>query len=378
MRAYDFLLEVDLRTSLKPGDIERLETNLEQYEEEKRKLEQYRYVLHQTVRNKQDMPYELINKVDELIAEYEKVIEKMENQLELYKKQSSLYKLFKRIEDECSDAVAAYKNTQRVLYRGSRKSDNAFIGRPWTDRSPTHSDRSFSELYDQALSSAGAEALRSNSLFTTSDLALATGFGTHVHYIFPINGFHYTWSTVEKDIVFNSDSWRRAMDESVIEDYMDLLKPYWTDETTQKYIEIFINTYIGRGWFDPATPEEYITKEKLFDPANIGKVYGFFPKNYEISQLQTFSRLVYNKALNITDSQDYEVFSEFASMKDFVGPGSMGNILENYGVKIDVDFNKALESGHEIMINGTYFAIHRRFANEVANWLGIESLKRSY
>jgi hypothetical protein len=360
MRASDFLTEMDL----KPGEVQQIEASLEKYQEKKQKLDDYRHFL---MRQQGIKPYkaddqnvELIKKIDEVIAEIERMIERLTNELEATKKQSSLYALFERIEREASFAVKSFKNTQKVLYRGSRKSQDAFIGRPWTGRKPTHSNSEFSDLYDQALSMYGAKALRSNSLFVTADPDLAAGFGNVLHIIFPMDGFHYTWSTVEKDIVFNSESWSRSFDNELVADYMKALEPYWTDEAHEYYIENFIEMKMTK-----------YTKEALFDPDNIGLRLGFFPNGLVLRQFQFIKHMLNNPEtsnLKITNSKDLAFINEFTELRDFAG---MYNIIENYGVKIDTDFEDALISKHEIMINGTYFAIKRKYLPEVKEWLGI-------
>lgn len=112
-------------------------------------------------------------------------------------------KLFAKLEKECSEYIAAAKKANEWLYRGSGGSDE-YVAKSWQTRRPKDSSSQAQELFDQMLASLGFVALRSNSIFATSNYDHATQFGDQVFVIFPVDHrSHFTY-TKEDDVTLNN------------------------------------------------------------------------------------------------------------------------------------------------------------------------------
>lgn len=123
--------------------------------------------------------------------------------LEVEKYRSSLGPFAAKLAKECGTAIAAYKSANAILFRGLSSSKNnprpkAFIGRSWTERKVRDSNPGGQIFYDAALQMLGIKALRSNSIFTTSDAMQAGEYG-QLYIIIPKNGFAFSWSKIAED-----------------------------------------------------------------------------------------------------------------------------------------------------------------------------------
>jgi hypothetical protein len=125
------------------------------------------------------------------------------------------------VERDCQLYLTQVKHTQKWLYRGMDTAKMAFMGRSRDNRRTRDSNSMLQPLFDQQLSDCGMTALRSNSIFATSDLHHATEFGD-IYIIFPIdNRYKYTY-TNQHDITL------KKIDQVV------------NPETTRKFISGFI------------------------------------------------------------------------------------------------------------------------------------------
>lgn len=135
-------------------------------------------------------------KVEGLLANLkalEEVINDEIMQLNSVETPPEVEKLLEKIATECSESVAAIKKAKKFLYRGTSGPD-VFVGRSWDKRHTKDSSSEAQKFFDQNLAAQGFVALRSNSIFTTSDASHAEGFG-ELYFIFPIDGksaFSYT------------------------------------------------------------------------------------------------------------------------------------------------------------------------------------------
>lgn len=96
-----------------------------------------------------------------------------------------------RIKHDCSQIIQAYKASNACLYRGTNQQGTIFVRTPRVNRKPLDTPNSIHLLIDSELQQRGFKALRSNSLFCTSDSSEASSYG-HVYAIFPKNGFDFT------------------------------------------------------------------------------------------------------------------------------------------------------------------------------------------
>ena len=112
----------------------------------------------------------------------------------------SIDQLWMGLEHECSDALSIAKSTGRFFYRGTV--DDMFLiykGRIRDNRMPTNTPREVQQRINDWMQHNGFRALRTNSLFVTTDLDQAKSYGTPF-IIFPKNGFAFTWFQNSKDL----------------------------------------------------------------------------------------------------------------------------------------------------------------------------------
>ena len=108
--------------------------------------------------------------------------------------------VLKFITTHCSDILKFYKNTGSYLYRGIKGGNNSvFIGSPRIDRIPLDTPITTQTAIDNKLKEAGFTALRSNSIFCSSDIMEAYDYG-EAYIVFPCNGFTYTWAEYTRDL----------------------------------------------------------------------------------------------------------------------------------------------------------------------------------
>jgi hypothetical protein len=110
------------------------------------------------------------------------------------------------IHKHCSDALTAMKSTGKFLYHGSDNHDmghnKAIVGHTNVDRQPKDIDIFAQKVIDSKLAAAGFKALRANSIFCTGSESQAHTYGS-LFYIFPINGFNFTWSPLTHDLLLD-------------------------------------------------------------------------------------------------------------------------------------------------------------------------------
>lgn len=156
---------------------------------------------------------------------------------------SNIDKYTSLIRKNCSDALSAMIETQKFLYRGyAFPQPLAFKGRSRNDRRPLSFDVQTQKMLDSMLANNGFEAIRSNSIYVTSQHTEAefyTGYAPpgqgknkdsdsgNVYYVFPINGFKFTWamktSDLYGDFTETDRSWLKSPD------------PIYRDKLIEKY-----------------------------------------------------------------------------------------------------------------------------------------------
>lgn len=98
------------------------------------------------------------------------------------------------LEANCSEALREMRYAERVLYRGQKIfKGNEYKGYSRNDRKSKDTDYETNVKINQILAQFGFTALRNNSIFCTSNIADARSYGM-IYYIFPIDGFKFTWS----------------------------------------------------------------------------------------------------------------------------------------------------------------------------------------
>jgi hypothetical protein len=317
---------------LKPGQIKDLKVKVEKLKGLEA-LEKKLSDLNDTRFQFDNMYLQKSNTLKFAMKEFDAVILKVKNEIEKTKQeiatlQSSakttknpiLDKLVKSIAKDCSQVIAVYRKTKEVLVRGTNGKPKAFMGRSWNNREPKDSDSDAQRIYDAALKSMGFSALRSNSIFTTTDVDQASNYG-NVYYIFPKNGFAFHWTPGNPDLVI--DSVGEVLDIDAITEIIDDVE-YWYE---RKY-----NKSLSWHYRDP------------------------YEAAYEIEKfIAAVAKLKYPKAKSV----------------------SLKKLINWDFIKIDLeatnkDFAGAVKSGHEVMITGEYYAIDAE--SELADYI-LKSLK---
>ena len=103
--------------------------------------------------------------------------------------------------DNCSDFVADAKHSRNFLYRGFRGSEPKPIitGSSTNNRRPYGQSAIAQKVLDTIFTMAGYEAGRKNTICCTPDLSKAEAWG-YSYFMFPVNGYKFTWSTEINDI----------------------------------------------------------------------------------------------------------------------------------------------------------------------------------
>jgi len=235
--------------------------------------------------------------------------------------------LIQTIQKECSQALSAYKATGKVLLRGVKKGKSnapAYVGRSWSERSVLNSTEEGQKIFDYALQKMGISALRSNSIFTTSDSNQAGQYG-NLYIIIPKNGFQFSWAFHEPDLVIDDVS--ILYKEAAVDVIMD---------NVDKLVEQgkMSNDVSGYEWQEVLQFEGYEAAMKYLSDAK-----------YPASAL---------KKISLDKMIDYK------HIKDGIGPTNK-------------DFGTAITSGHEVLINGEYYAFElSKFKDILSGLLGIK------
>lgn len=112
---------------------------------------------------------------------------------ESLQKEIAIDDAIKMIKRDCKQILKVYQDTNRVFYRGVKKSTTpAFVGKPRKNRVPTDLDASIQSFFDEALEELGVDARRGNSIFMSPGYYTAQDWGT-VYAIFPKDGAKYLW-----------------------------------------------------------------------------------------------------------------------------------------------------------------------------------------
>ena len=243
------------------------------------------------------------------------------------KQAKSFGPLVQTIQTECSQALKAFKSTGKILFRGLKKSKTntpAYVGRSWNERKTMNSEPEGQKVFDYALQKMGISALRSNSIFTTSDSNQAGGYG-NLYIIIPKNGFQFSWSLGDPDMVI--------------------------DDTSVLYNSDLINDIMDN-------VDRLVDAGKMADSA----------AGYEWSEVLQFEG--YERSMEYLRDNKYPA----AALKKI----TLDKLIDYNHIKNEIgptnkDFVKALESGHEVLINGEYYAFElSKFNDILSGLLGIK------
>jgi hypothetical protein len=142
--------------------------------------------------------------------------------------------LFDTIKTECSDIINELRQADEALFRGVRSLAGALEGQARPDRRAKDGNQAMSDLFNALLAEAGFAATRQNSVFTTTNLDDANtykgGDRGSVFYLFPKNGYEFTYTT-ETDIVLEEVDYFRLLNANVIGGWLEKATR-WAHKTT--------------------------------------------------------------------------------------------------------------------------------------------------
>lgn len=134
------------------------------------------------------------------------------------------YRYYKMIQRYCSKYVAAVQSTRRFLYRGTNpNSKYAYLSKSRDSRRPMDTSRKEQVLIDKMLKTAGFNALRGNSIFTSSNENTARDYGMSVFLVAPFNTSSITWSSKILDMYSAIDNLDGTLQGYL--EYKDILAP---------------------------------------------------------------------------------------------------------------------------------------------------------
>lgn len=268
------------------------------------------------------------------------------------------------MEKHCSEYLKAVRATKKFLYRGQHDTSlPIFVGYPRKNRAPTDSNPEAQELYDKYLSYMGFKALRSNSIFTTSDRYQAESFG-NLFVIFPKNGFQFTWATEAADLVLSSVSDVTGEDE--------VSDAYYTFNDDVENLNAGLDEFIN---YTPENQNKDIKKTPVYKKfiSAIAKWGNYDPDNGNVKKVYTLLLGVINTYMafcaKFPKFKDISPFS-YSLMKHYLKIARQGSeglsnsniesratkMVKNFGLKRD-NLAAALKSEHEVCILGEYIAV---------------------
>lgn len=231
-------------------------------------------------------------------------------------------KLVKAIAKECSQVIPVYKKTKKVLLRGTNTDMRAFVGRSRNNRQTKDSDIDVQAVFDAYLKSQGFKALRSNSIFTSTDFNQAGSYGD-VYFIYPKNGFAFHWYEETDDLVL--DSWGQVYN-------FDKMEAWWED---------------AMDWYERKHNKDAPESLRAYD----------FDLNGPKKLVAMLQKIGYPKAAKLTTE----------------------HFIDGAGIKLDIaptqkNFGTALKNGGEVCIAGEYYAIkaNTELATYINKKLGIK------
>ncbi len=224
-------------------------------------------------------------------------------------------RMWQILETECSEFIPQMQQAGKLLYRGTREHVGQFEGRSRWDRQTKDSSTEVSNKFDEIMSELGVQALRSNSIYTTSSYGFASAYGDNVYIIFPKNGFHFL-GTNKRDLIL--ERWGQLMDQ-------DKLQQLWKelDEWGRANVADWKDTSIARSIRYEEWDYVYRQVKENFEwednPNNL-------PEKFKVDE------------------------------KEWVTPEGVQKEYEPN----TTDLAEAIRSGRELLINGEYWALKKR------------------
>lgn len=250
-----------------------------------------------------------------------------------------LLRLLKGIEKNCSEIMkiyhefnSSYGYAATFMYRGASSDKDAFFGKPFDKRKAKDSNQLLSDYLNKLMAEQGFEARRDNSIFGTGDKLLAEEYanpGTYI--IFPVNGFKFTWSPVEDDLVLNAARATKFFDHEKIIKVRNTILKSWNENDVGLYFPHYRNIAQFR--------DEGFGRNRIRD------------------DLTSLANAIHDNALP----------NELLPYTNIVNFMSSEKLINHFKFN-DTNLREAIESGHEIYIRSAYYAINTKFTNLVKQY----------
>ena len=272
-------------------------------------------------------------------------------------------KFAEMLRTNCGEALAYMDAVNRFLYRGTHTNSTTpdiFLSRPREKRVPLDSDENLTSIYDSFLSFRGFKALRSNSLFCTTRASTAAEYGDNVYYIYPVDGFDFTWSMATDDNLLSKHMVVNYFNKEKTEEYKN---KYLTPENVNLII-----SFIRKTGYNEHQPMMFGEKfiNALAGNSNLTTVFTAYTYYNSLKEI-----LINMKKANALGPIPTDAIDDL-SYTNLITPESM---LDSMKLNNN-DFGGALKSGHEIMIHGPYYAINSAWSgsDEINKLLGINAV----
>lgn len=235
--------------------------------------------------------------------------------------------IWRTIETRCADFLRVCEHSQQLLYRGLKGSPRpAFHGFSHVGRNPKDSDPATSAVFDHALEMAGMHAVRSNSIFVSSNKFQASGYG-YPYIIFPVDHkYHYT-HTAEKDLV---------LEPAQIVDMLDTIRL----EKLYNAIQTVLNT----------TDDPHTREELSLLAARHGLISDFARKLYTYAHRLDWNKIQIPATLRSQINPASLDWSNYMDLSKFEAKYHPSN----------TNLESAMTKHIEIYISGEYYALHDR------------------
>jgi hypothetical protein len=267
------------------------------------------------------------------------------------------------IEKHCQQFLKYSRQTKKFLYHGSNysKYSKYSLSNTRTNRTPKDTQVGVQKAVDEYLTLRGFKALRSNSLFCTSDQIITQDFGEDF-IIFPIDGFNYTWSkhsdwaiditdvTKPNALLIKVCKFLKIMSEKLETKLIKLNiydGPYY--DMRDAWTNLYEDCYYGNN-------DENVLNVIEKDITKIQKsflLYDKFIKKYPKSNIFTSEQL---RGVKLSLKK---LFDRKSAAKQFCSEHKISN----------TNLEKTLKNGNEICINGYYISIKNDWNDNIYDLL---------
>jgi len=321
---------------VKPGERKDISFKLTKLDKVQSKLDAYKRSLSNMTGSA--LPPELQEEMDALQEKLGNEIKKVQSAYDqMYEKSLAasgrpikMENVFKALAKNCKEIIKVYKelnrnnfNRQHFMYRGIGSSSDALYGKPFDARKPKDSNRELHELVNDTIKGLGFKADRGNAMFVTGDRSQASGYGNALYVLFPVDGFTYTWSRQEKDVILDNSKKLLMLDRDVV-------------------------TKIRR-----------MVREAKQDNPNLSISYpdDLFTSGYEYdSDVAKLSALADGKSLP-------------KELKKLLEQLLTDKSIQEYFKFTDTDLFQAILSRNEIYVRGDYYAINTDYIDQLISFL---------